>query len=599
MIELKCVTKSYNEDILKNISVEFGKSGFYLIKGDSGSGKTTLLNIIGGLDEQYDGGVYYNGIEIKQVNNYNKKIGFIFQQFKLLDFLIGKDNVDFGGFFEKFKKFFGMEKIISFSLNNKLTKYSGGQRQKIAIARALAKDLEVLLCDEPTGSLDCESSNEVMTILKELSSTKLVIVVSHDSNYDELFDCIIRIESGAIKILEKKKTTCDSNDFIHSEITESRSLFRYCLRQFVSKWKRNVKVISGVYLGIFSILLTFIVSSSVISLLKDEINLLFPPTAIAIRDNSDLIDEDIYDFLYNELGFIYGEPNGYSLVGLSIDEDVDNILFIADATKQCDDRNLLSGKVPVSSDEIVLSKTTALNLFGSVDCLSKKLYLWYSNDESHLSYCLNVVGVTEVSSFVDSIYLFDNTNIDHIKKIFEIESLEFEIILADLMSQDIDEIKSLILDAYSNLEFKIMSDDLHDSIVQVESVIKNVIIAFSFVAILSALFLVIHVLFLSVVERTKEIGLIRLFGGTDFCIYFLMFFESVVLLHIAFLCSLFSIFSLVSVVNGFLVSIGYGAFLFVDANIVIFVYVVVAILSFLCSVFPSRVAINLKILDSI
>lgn len=200
MLILKNIVKDYalgqKETLraLKSINISFEKSGFVTILGPSGCGKTTLLNIIGGLDKCTSGDLLIDGISTKDYKDKdwdvyrNNKIGFVFQNYNLIPHLSILENVmiplSLNGepaASRKEKALKALEKVgLDENYKKKPNQLSGGQAQRVAIARALVNDPEIILADEPTGALDSQTSVVVMEILKEISKTKLVIMVTHN-----------------------------------------------------------------------------------------------------------------------------------------------------------------------------------------------------------------------------------------------------------------------------------------------------------------------------------------------------------------------------------------------------------------------------------
>ena len=219
MIELRNVSKiyKYESECTKaadkiNLTIEDGE--FVAIMGSSGSGKSTLLNIIGCMDEMTEGEYFLNDIPVhgKKMKSLHKirrdKISFVFQNFALINHYSVYENVEVPLIAQKVKRK-ERNKIIEEKLNllginylrSKLpTQISGGQRQRCAIARALAADNNIILADEPTGVLNKRTSQEIINILININKTqkKTVIVVTHDEKTAEKADRIIRIEDGKI-----------------------------------------------------------------------------------------------------------------------------------------------------------------------------------------------------------------------------------------------------------------------------------------------------------------------------------------------------------------------------------------------------------------
>ena len=215
-IELKNIQKTYSSKsgvtfrALSNVTVGFDSTGLTFLVGQSGSGKSTLLNVIGGLDEYDSGELIIAGRNAKNLKTgevdslRNTLMGFVFQEFNLIDTLSVFDNVrlalDMQSAHDNEAVHKALQEMgIDDKAHNKTKDMSGGQRQRVAIARALVKDPKIILADEPTGALDSTTSEEVMTILKDLSKTRLVIVVTHDMDAAQKYgDRIIEMKDGRI-----------------------------------------------------------------------------------------------------------------------------------------------------------------------------------------------------------------------------------------------------------------------------------------------------------------------------------------------------------------------------------------------------------------
>ena len=199
MLELKKITKTYEvagfkQKALNKVDVKFRKNEFVAILGQSGSGKTTMLNIIGGLDKYTSGDLVINGVSTKEYNDRdwdtyrNHNVGFVFQSYNLIPHQTALQNVELAltlsGVDAKERRKRSIEVLKKVGLekhmNKKPNQMSGGQMQRIAIARALVNDPDILLADEPTGALDSETSLQVMDLLKEIAKDKLVIMVTHN-----------------------------------------------------------------------------------------------------------------------------------------------------------------------------------------------------------------------------------------------------------------------------------------------------------------------------------------------------------------------------------------------------------------------------------
>ena len=218
MLELKHITKvyktgSFHQKALDNVSLTFRDSEFASILGPSGSGKTTLLNIIGGLDGYDKGDLIIDGVSTKDFKDSNwdayrnHRIGFVFQSYNLISHQTILNNVRLALTLSGISKREGTTRaraaLKAVGLGDHMMKrpaeLSGGQMQRVAIARALVNDPDILLADEPTGALDSETSEQIMRILKKISKTKLVIMVTHNPDLAHEYSTrIIRLKDGQI-----------------------------------------------------------------------------------------------------------------------------------------------------------------------------------------------------------------------------------------------------------------------------------------------------------------------------------------------------------------------------------------------------------------
>ena len=204
---------------LRGVSLSFGDSGFVSILGQSGCGKTTLMNVVGGLDRYTSGDVIIDGKSTehyseKDWNTYrNNTVGFVFQSYNLIPHMSVLDNVELAltlsGVKSEERKRRSLDMLEKVGLKDQAKKrpnqLSGGQCQRVAIARALVNDPEIILADEPTGAIDSETAVAIMELLKSISRTKLVIMVTHNPDLAETYsDRIITMKDGLI-VEEREK----------------------------------------------------------------------------------------------------------------------------------------------------------------------------------------------------------------------------------------------------------------------------------------------------------------------------------------------------------------------------------------------------------
>lgn len=202
--------------VLNNISCEFETGKFYAILGESGSGKTTFLSLISGLDTLEEGNIFYNEESIKKIG-YSKyrlnNVNIIFQSYNLIPYMTALENVivpmDIMHLKIKDKKKEALKLLNMLGIDNNtadrtVLKLSGGEQQRVAIARSLVGGIEFLMADEPTGNLDEENEERIIKIFKDLvDKGKCVIVVTHSKKVAQNADVIYRIKGGDIYIESK------------------------------------------------------------------------------------------------------------------------------------------------------------------------------------------------------------------------------------------------------------------------------------------------------------------------------------------------------------------------------------------------------------
>jgi len=218
--EIKALYKTYKNgtnrlDVLKGIDLTIKNHEFLAIQGPSGAGKSTLLHILGGLDNPSGGKVVYEGVNIYALSEderaifRNRKVGFVFQFYHLLPELSALENVLLPSLFkswsQKYKALAYAKSILeSLGLAERMqhrpNQLSGGEEQRVAIARALINRPQMLLCDEPTGNLDSENGEKILSLLKKLNKEEevTIILVTHDKEIAHTADRVVYLKDGAL-----------------------------------------------------------------------------------------------------------------------------------------------------------------------------------------------------------------------------------------------------------------------------------------------------------------------------------------------------------------------------------------------------------------
>ncbi len=198
------------QDVLKGLDFTVAKGEFCVMLGPSGSGKSTLLNILGGIDSADSGEIYIDGDKLADMNEksltkYRRKhLGYVFQMYNLIPNLNVKENIETGAYLsdapldiDELLKILGLYEHRH-KLPNQL---SGGQQQRVSIGRAIVKNPDILLCDEPTGALDYNTSKEILKLIEEVNVKygNTIIMVTHNEAIKEMADHVIKLRDGKIR----------------------------------------------------------------------------------------------------------------------------------------------------------------------------------------------------------------------------------------------------------------------------------------------------------------------------------------------------------------------------------------------------------------
>ncbi len=492
MIELKNVSKSYRlangveKKALNCVSLNFPDTGLVFVVGKSGSGKSTLLNIIGGLDKEDNGEVIVDGKSLKYFKNEdydyyrNEYIGFVHQEANLIPDYNVYENIMISLKLKGMKiSYEDCDKLLDYlglnGLGNRnINELSGGEKMRVSIARALVKNPKILICDEPTGSLDLETGNQIFKILKSVSKNRLVIVVTHDINNAKIYgDYLIQIDNGSII---SNNLVCETISNASFRSTRSKLPFKEKFRfAFKNLFNNKVKMI-------FSLLLVFL---SLIFLL---ISLNFNKTDIAYTQSIVLNDLGYnkvsikkYDYVKNNISDMYydsyfTDENVKSLSNvlgenyvrkyriqqngnyLEFNYNYENMLaengFSHDAYyyhESYKDRFVvysgedfdIIGRKPIEADEIMIHSYLA-DLFMHVGIMSNGSYYYPKSYEELLddkyidfgNYKLKVVGIINDNlkeyDFVHNLGYYENMVL-YYGGILTIENKKYEKFLNDIM----------------------------------------------------------------------------------------------------------------------------------------------------------------------
>jgi putative ABC transport system ATP-binding protein len=227
-ISIDNIEKSYGDgenrfQVLKGVSFQVEKGEMAVLLGPSGSGKSTLLNIIGGIDTLDNGRV---GIDNEYIENMSEKdriayrrknLGYVFQNYNLIPNLTVRGNIEVGAYLSKNQ--LDLEELLSVlglkKHENKIpSQLSGGQQQRTSIGRAIIKNPNLLLCDEPTGALDSDTSKQILELIEKVKEkyNTYIIMVTHNENIAKMADTIIRLKDGEVKSINKNVNKVKASD---------------------------------------------------------------------------------------------------------------------------------------------------------------------------------------------------------------------------------------------------------------------------------------------------------------------------------------------------------------------------------------------------
>lgn len=529
------ISKSNKQIILNDINLELSSGEFVCIYGESGSGKSTLMNIIGGLDNNYDGKVKINDVNIKKLDldNYRRdKIGFVFQNFNLISYFTVFENVmlmlDMVKLKEKEKIKRTKEALRKVGLikhsHKKPNELSGGMKQRVALARAIINEPDIILADEPTGALDKKNANKVLNILKNLSlEGKLVIVVTHSNNVKKFANKIITLDGGKIikfDNISDNKLDKKSSEFLKRGLNSSICI-KLGINNIFKNLKRNILIIIASSIGVIGILISLYVGSGVKKYINDEIKNNIDPLSFNITEKG---KNELYDIKYyseseiSKIKKIKHVKNivknvSYSSAYIIYKNKKYDLVSLSSYTNM-NEKNIKKGNI-LKDNDIVFSEYLENNIDGNVIDNYVSLYLLDTSnlEPKMISDDLKVSGIYKNGK----IDLLNNSNYAYVKyetleKIYndydmklKPTELKIEIDNKNNIEYVKKEIKKLGYEL-SNMQ------DYTNTIFNYLDIATFIISSFSFISLIVSIIMIITIFNINVLERTKEIGIFRAIG---------------------------------------------------------------------------------------
>lgn len=555
MLILESVSKKYkgsNNEVLKNINLVFEEKGLISIIGKSGSGKSTLLNLIGLLDSASSGNIYLNGKDItyikgKELNYYHHHyVGFVHQSYNLINNRSVVDNINL---FNDINPDRILRSVGLLSKKNRIvSKLSGGEKQRVAIARSIINNPSILLCDEPTGALDNKNGNKIMQILKKLSKKMLVIVVTHDKSLaDNFSDRIIEISDG--KIIEDNKPSRIKNIKPTYYTKKFKIKFKYILKIIFNNLKlnikRNIMIIFAFFIGLLALSTVLAISSGFSSSLKKYEKSSLSEYPIIISESSiDAMEEidNIFSSQENESDKIIVKSSTHKNI---LDEKLLNIIDSLDVKHKVinyfDDNKiftfvddnylnsleLLKGKKNINDNELLI-------MLDSNNIIEKDVFELLGFNKEKYSY-EELIGKTikinkkkyviagVVKNKKDS---NTNDNSGIIRK-----SNKGSVLSITLYPYDYKN-KELIINTLRN-KTDVKFTDYAKSITKISTTIMDgisvVLTIFSLISLFVSTIMIGIITIISVIERTKEIGIYKSLGASNNDIKKIFIFENIII----------------------------------------------------------------------
>lgn len=578
----KAYTLNHQENvILKGINLNFERGEFISILGESGGGKSTLMNIIGGLDHHYDGDVLLDGqslrsMNVRQMDRYRREtIGFIFQNFNLVSYLTVLDNVMLSLKMTKTSHAQQVQQaqdlLKRVGLEQQTHQYpnelSGGQKQRVAIARALASDPDIIIADEPTGALDSENTQEVMDILYSIAAEgKLVITVTHSQEVADYGTRIVHLDDGQIHdelvigapfdVVDKQPTRYRTLGF--------RQMFRMSMQHMRRMWLRYLLIIFGSSIGISSIVVMLGLGSGIQNYMNHQITSQVNPTAVQVSKKTGKVSTAARKKATSAAAYKAAVNQEQVTAAKNAEVTTANVKQLAAikhvksaklgyytstqasykkttvmASLQTDNPTILSKTIKDGSrpenGQVLIGRKLAKKMVGKKNyqqALNKKLTVKLAtvnrkNQSVTVSQTLTVSGIT--GSDDTSVVVLPQT----VKKMLTAKNVAYRPNFAIVQIDKLANVKQVehqikaIKGTNKKQQYNYTGiGDLIDSLNTYIRLATNVLTGVAGIALLVSAIMIIVVLYVSVSERTREIGVLRALGARKRDISHLFFAEA-------------------------------------------------------------------------
>lgn len=659
MLEFKNVSKKYhiykdnNREILDNVTFSIKSNQVTAILGESGSGKSTILNLIATFDNVDSGEILYKGKNIKKYKNKWKKdiISLIFQDYNLIDHLTVYENIEIA--INQFKILNKKNKIndylkllnIEHIRNIKAKLLSGGEKQRVAIARSLIKNPDIILADEPTGSLD-EINRELITniLLNLKSEGKTIIIVTHSDELAKRCDNILEIKNKKVNLIKQNKKNKVIDNIDKKNPNKINIPLKLSIKNFIQKKIRMLFVAFGTSIGLTAAIMIMGISNGVQQKIIEDANSFIRPDVINVfklTENDDLKSGEIkYDEIKN-ISKIEGiekiiskyDFNFDIILPLKANEEVNDIIMLQKTSVLYNNKynvdfnfdNILYGRPPLNKYEIALNKKDAyLYLSKTMKEKNDDNLKSLINQEIEFSmYIYDFFGETNLPKEVDGQII--NTNLITIKQKLKVTGIIKDSyltsdgtasLITDKLANEILEKSNLlkistsmltvfvkeektvksVMDKINELGFYAERQD--ETIKNVTNIIEstsNVLVGITMISIVVSSIMISIIMYINLLERRREIAILHSIGYSKTNIKSVFYLEA---LYLGITSVLFTISTSIFIkqVFGDLVYNNFdGASIMINTEM----YVIICLISLFISIISSFIPLELTLRKNI
>lgn len=626
MLILKGISKKYNgskKEVLKNINLAFDSKGLVTILGSSGCGKSTLLNIIGLIDKPTNGSIYFNGKDItyirgRELDYYHQHhTGFIYQNYNLINSMNVEDNINLLSNNKlNILKSLRIEKYKKVKVN----KLSGGEQQRVSIGRAIVNNPSILLCDEPTGALDSKTGDSIMKVLKRISKKKLVIMVTHDEKLANLYsDRIIRLKDGEIiddtcvLSIKNETPTYYKGKF---KIKFSKIL-KIVLNNIKIKYKRNILMILAFSIGLLALSCVLGISNGFTrSLDNAEKNSLSEYPIYISETSTDALEEldEIFESNKRSEDYIYSiktinkniiDNKLFNLID-TIDAKYkvynfitkDNKIITNVSNNYLDNVKLLKGKKEIKDNEALIM----LDYNNTIDANQLRMFN-LNKDKYSLAELLNkkikmnnqkykIVGIiknTEDSVMSDNsgIIINERIGIPYSISIYPKDYFNKENIISTLKNK-------------TNVKFTDYANSIKSLSKTIMNGISTILITFSLISLIVSTIMISIVTMISIMERTKEIGIYKSLGASNKYIKEIFILENILISLVSATLSIIIEFAISMPINKLIYELtDLSNVMVLSNNNILIIYILSIIFSLIGSIIPLNRINKVNIADTL